>query len=133
MFLLRFRGKHLFNPPAVAVATLLLVSDRVWVLVSPGQWLTATWLILLIVSAGGLVLTRSDRLDTAAGFALCYGGLLTWLNQNGNKEPCGAEPTIAGYIRQNRLFFVVRATTSCARSTWNTPRRSSNCPSASAP
>ena len=75
-FLLRFRGKHLFNPAAFAIATLLLVSDQVWV--SPGQWGTATWLVLLIVSAGGLVLTRSDRVDTAAGFAVCYGGLLLW-------------------------------------------------------
>lgn len=74
-FLLRFRGKHLFNPAAFAIATLLLLAD-VWV--SPGQWGTATWLVLLIASTGSLVLTRSARLDTALGFCICYGGLLLW-------------------------------------------------------
>lgn len=75
-FLLRFRGKHLFNPAAFAIATLLLLDDGVWV--SPGQWGATAWLVLLIASAGGLVLTRSERLDTAFGFLACYGGLLLW-------------------------------------------------------
>lgn len=75
-FLLRVRGKHVFNPAAFAIVALLLGVDGVWV--SPGQWGAAAWLALLIASAGGLVLTRSTRLDTAAGFLLCFGGLLAW-------------------------------------------------------
>lgn len=75
-FLLRVRGKNLFNPAAFAIVTLLLLADGVWV--SPGQWGNAAWLVLLITSAGGLVLTRSARLDTAVGFLLCFGGLLLW-------------------------------------------------------
>lgn len=75
-FLLRVRGKHLFNPAAFAIVALLLAAKGVWV--SPGQWGAAAWLVLLIVSAGGLVVTRSSRLDTAAGFLLCFGGLLLW-------------------------------------------------------
>lgn len=75
-FLLRVRGKHVFNPAAFAIVALLLGADGVWV--SPGQWGAAAWLALLVASAGGLVLTRSTRLDTAAGFLLCFGGLLAW-------------------------------------------------------
>ncbi len=75
-FLLRVRGKHVFNPAAFAIVALLLGADGVWV--SPGQWGAAAWLVLFITSAGGLVLTRSTRLDTAAGFLLCFGGLLAW-------------------------------------------------------
>lgn len=75
-FLLRVRGKHLFNPAAFAIAALLLGADGVWV--SPGQWGAAAWLALLIGSAGALVLTRASRLDLAAGFLLCFGGLLLW-------------------------------------------------------
>ena len=75
-FLLRVRGKHLFNPAAFAIVVLLLASDGVWV--SPGQWGAAAWLALLVTSLGGLVLTRSARLDTALGFLLCFGGLLAW-------------------------------------------------------
>ena len=75
-FLLRVRGKHLFNPAAFAIAALLLGADGVWV--SPGQWGSAAWLGLLVASAGGMVLTRAARLDTALGFLLCFGGLLAW-------------------------------------------------------
>ena len=34
--------------------------------------------MLLVTSAGWLVLTRASRLDTAAGFLLCFGGQLLW-------------------------------------------------------
>ena len=35
-FLLRVRGKHIFNPANVALVTLMFCSDRAWV--SSGQW-----------------------------------------------------------------------------------------------
>ncbi len=76
-FLLRVRGKHLFNPAAFAIAALLLAGGgRVWV--SPGQWGAEVWLALLVASAGTLVLSRSGRIDIALGFALSYAGLLLW-------------------------------------------------------
>ena len=78
-FLIRVRGKHLFNPAAFAIVALLFASalspsGGVWV--SPGQWGSAVWQVLLVTSLGGLVLTRSRRLDTALAFLACYAGLL---------------------------------------------------------
>jgi len=75
-FLLRAGGKHFFNPATFAIVALLLLSPDVWV--SPGQWGQATWLVLLLVCAGGLVLTRAERADTALAFLGCYAGLLLW-------------------------------------------------------
>ena len=76
-FLIRVRGKHLFNPAAFAIVALLLAGGgRVWV--SPGQWGAQVWLGLLVASAGMLVLTKSRRIDTALAFIACYGGLLLW-------------------------------------------------------
>ena len=43
---------------------------------SPGQWGSAVWQVLLVTSLGGMVLTRSRRLDIALAFLGCYGGLL---------------------------------------------------------
>ena len=41
-FLIRVRGKHLFNPAAFAIVALLLAGNgRVWV--SPGQWRGVRW------------------------------------------------------------------------------------------
>ncbi len=73
-FLLRLRGKHLFNPANAAIVTLLAMGAEVWV--SPGQWGTALWLAAIFVSLGGLVLARARRLDTAGAFFVCYAGLL---------------------------------------------------------
>lgn len=75
-FLLRANGKHFFNPATFAIVALLLLSPDVWV--SPGQWGRSTWLVLLLVCAGGLVLQRAERADTALAFLGCYTGLLFW-------------------------------------------------------
>jgi Na+-transporting NADH:ubiquinone oxidoreductase subunit NqrB len=75
-FLIRSGGKHFFNPATFAIVALLLLSGDVWV--SPGQWGHSTWLVLLLVCAGGLVLQRAERADTALAFLGCYAGLLCW-------------------------------------------------------
>ena len=73
-YLLRWRGKHLFNPATFAIVTLLVVSPDVWV--SPGQWGSTVWLALLLVCCAGLVLQRAGRADIALAFLGCYSGLL---------------------------------------------------------
>ena len=35
-FLIRYRGKHVFNPANVAIVLMMLASEHVWV--SSGQW-----------------------------------------------------------------------------------------------
>ena len=75
-YLLRWGGKHFFNPATFAIVTLLLLSPDAWV--SPGQWGQSTWMVLLFVCAGGLVLQRAERADTALAFLGCYAGLLCW-------------------------------------------------------
>jgi len=75
-FLICVDGKHCFNPATFAIVALLLLSPDVWV--SPGQWGHSTWLVLLLVCAGGLVLQRAERADTALAFFGCYAGLLCW-------------------------------------------------------
>lgn len=73
-YLIRVNGKHVFNPSAVAIVALLLVSNRVWV--SPGQWGTTLWLAALAATFGGLVLTRVARVDLAAAFLASHMVLL---------------------------------------------------------
>jgi Na+-transporting NADH:ubiquinone oxidoreductase subunit NqrB len=73
-FLLRVRGKHLFNPSCFAIVALLLTTGEVWV--SPGIWGTTLWFAFLAASLGTLVLARSTRLDIALAFLGAYGGLL---------------------------------------------------------
>jgi Na+-transporting NADH:ubiquinone oxidoreductase subunit NqrB len=65
-FLLRFHGKHVFNPTNLGLVALLLVSDRVWI--SPGQWGSAALFGFLVACAGILVVHRAERSDVTWAF-----------------------------------------------------------------
>jgi Na+-transporting NADH:ubiquinone oxidoreductase subunit NqrB len=72
-FVMRFHGKHVFNPTNLALVVLLLVTDRVWV--SPGQWGSLAWFAFLMACLGGLVVTRATRADVTLGFLATFVGL----------------------------------------------------------
>ncbi|HEY9625543.1 MAG TPA: RnfABCDGE type electron transport complex subunit D [Crinalium sp.] len=72
-FVLRLRGKHVFNPANVGIIAALTFSQDAWV--SPGQWGEESWYALLFLSTGGLVLQRVGRWDTTAAFLGGYAGL----------------------------------------------------------
>jgi len=70
--LIRFHGRHLFNPTAFALVVVTTLFDGAWI--SPGQWGHEMLLIVAIASVGMLVSTRASRIDISlaycAGFAL---------------------------------------------------------------
>ena len=73
-FLIRVKGKHVFNPANVALVSLMLLSDHAWV--SSGQWGNATLGAFGLACLGFLVLTRARRAETTIAFLLIYGALL---------------------------------------------------------
>lgn len=73
-FLVRVRGKHVFNPANVALVSLLLLSDHAWV--STGQWGSATIGALALACLGMLVLTKARRAETTIAFMAAYAMLL---------------------------------------------------------
>jgi Na+-transporting NADH:ubiquinone oxidoreductase subunit NqrB len=73
-FLVRVRGKHVFNPANVALVSMMLVSDNAWV--SSGQWGSATIGALALACLGMLVLTKARRAETTIAFLGAYGALL---------------------------------------------------------
>ena len=81
-FLVRVRGKHVFNPANVALVSLMLLSDAAWV--SSGQWGSAAIAAFALACLGFLVLTRAKRAETTIAFIFAYGVLLIaralWLN-----------------------------------------------------
>ena len=73
-FLVRVRGKHVFNPANVALVSLMLLSDSAWI--SSGQWGSAAIGALALSCLGFLVLTRARRAETTIAFLLFFGVLL---------------------------------------------------------
>jgi Na+-transporting NADH:ubiquinone oxidoreductase subunit NqrB len=73
-FVLRVKGKHIFNPTNFGLVALLVITDRVWV--SPGQWGSIAFFAFLMACLGGFVAHRALRSDVALTFVTCYIGLL---------------------------------------------------------
>ncbi len=83
-FIVRWRGKHIFNPTNIALAALLAGGDGgVWL--SSGQWGSFAFFAFLMICAGNLVVWRAARSDVALAFLLCHAALLVarslWLGE----------------------------------------------------
>lgn len=70
-FLIRFKGKHLFNPANFGMMFVLLFSDAAWI--APGQWGNGIIFLILVVFLGGAILNKVGRLDVGIFFLLSYG------------------------------------------------------------
>ena len=73
-FLIRFRGKHLFNPAMLGLVATVAFTDAAWI--SPGQWGSATVLAFALASVGFLVTLRSARSDVTLAFIVAWSALL---------------------------------------------------------
>ena len=65
-FILRWNGKHLFNPANIGIVATTLATSAAWT--TPGQWGTAIWLAAIIAGAGFFVTYRVSRLDVPLVF-----------------------------------------------------------------
>ncbi|HYM80694.1 MAG TPA: RnfABCDGE type electron transport complex subunit D [Candidatus Limnocylindria bacterium] len=82
-FVLRWNGKHIFNPTNFGLVAMMLATGQVWV--SPGQWGNVAFFGFLMACLGGLVVNRAARSDVTYAFAVSYLGILfaraLWLGQ----------------------------------------------------
>ena len=82
-FVLRVRGKHLFNPTNAGIVLMMLATGQVWV--SPGQWGNVAFFAFLMACLGGLVVNRAARSDVTWAFMAAYMSLVVgrslWLGE----------------------------------------------------
>ncbi len=69
-FVLRLRGKHIFNPTNFGLVAMIVGTGKIWV--SPGQWGNAAFLAFLFACLGGLVVNRAERSDVTYAFLSFY-------------------------------------------------------------
>jgi Na+-transporting NADH:ubiquinone oxidoreductase subunit NqrB len=73
-FAIRVDGRHLMNPTNFGLVALMSTTGLVWV--SPGQWGSQAFFLLLMASLGGLVIHRADRSDVTYAFIAFYGAIV---------------------------------------------------------
>jgi Na+-transporting NADH:ubiquinone oxidoreductase subunit NqrB len=73
-YIIRARGRHLFNPSCFGVTLALAALPGVWI--SPGQWDNRIAIAGWLAVAGSLVVSRAARTDISAGFLACHGATL---------------------------------------------------------
>ena len=74
-FLIRYRGKHLFNPACIGIVAVSLIGgSAAWV--SPGQWGQAPIFAAFAIGFAALVLSSAKRLDIALGFLIGFALML---------------------------------------------------------
>jgi Na+-transporting NADH:ubiquinone oxidoreductase subunit NqrB len=69
-FVVRIKGKHLFNPTNFGVVAMILATGQAWV--SPGQWGNIAFFAFLMACLGGLVVNRAARSDVTFAFIAFY-------------------------------------------------------------
>jgi hypothetical protein len=73
-FLIRVRGKHVFNPTNFAIVILIATTGQAWV--SPSQWGSAPTFAFLLACLGGIVVNRAARSDVSFAFLAVYAAIL---------------------------------------------------------
>ncbi|BAQ64228.1 RnfABCDGE type electron transport complex subunit D [Geminocystis sp. NIES-3709] len=72
-FIFRYHQKHFFNPANFGIIVTVFLTKSAWV--SPGQWGSDWWYLLLFICTGAMVLNKVGRWETSAVFLGVYGGL----------------------------------------------------------
>lgn len=73
-FLIRVRGRHVFNPTNFGLCVMMAASDRVWV--SPGQWGSVALFAFALACLGGIVVNRAARADVTGALLGSWVALL---------------------------------------------------------
>ena len=73
-YIIRFNGKHIFNPSALGIVSVLYFTGNAWI--SPGQWGSGIVILFAVMSLGFIVVTRVQKLDVSLAFLGTFGLLL---------------------------------------------------------
>jgi len=98
-FVIRCRGKHVFNPTNFAIVVLLLLTPNVWV--SPGQWGNVVFFAFLIACLGLLVVSRAERSDVTYAFLIAWSAIVI-----GRSLALGEPPAIPIHRLQNGALLL---------------------------
>jgi enediyne biosynthesis protein E5 len=73
-YVLRYKGKHIFNPSAFGIVATVLITKDAWL--SPGQWGSGAVLFFAVCCLGFIVVSKVQKLDITLAFLFTFTGLL---------------------------------------------------------
>ena len=73
-FIIKIKGKHIFNPSALGIVAVIFLTDKAWF--SPGQWGSGTVILFGVCCLGFIIVTRVQKSDTSLAFLGTFAGLL---------------------------------------------------------
>lgn len=73
-FLIRIKGKHIFNPSALGIVAAIFITGKAWF--SPGQWGSSTVILFGVCCLGIIVTTKVQKLDTSLAFLGTFAALV---------------------------------------------------------
>jgi enediyne biosynthesis protein E5 len=73
-FLIRIKGKHIFNPSALGIVAAIFLTGKAWF--SPGQWGSSIVILFGVCCLGIIVTTKVQKLDTSLSFLATFATLL---------------------------------------------------------
>jgi len=73
-YVLRWDGKHIFNPANFGLVIVSLLFASAWI--SPGQWGSAPIFAILLLGLGGVVTGKAKRWDVSLALLFSYAALL---------------------------------------------------------
>jgi len=98
-YLIRFQGKHLFNPANFGLVVVALLFSGAWI--SPGQWGTAPIFAIFLAGLGGVVTGKAKRWDVSIAFLGFYAALIA-----GRALWLGDPLSIPGHQLQNGALLI---------------------------
>jgi enediyne biosynthesis protein E5 len=73
-YIIRFNGKHIFNPSALGIVTAIVCTNDAWI--NTGQWGSDVIILFGVLSLGFIVVTRVQKLDVSLAFLGTFAALL---------------------------------------------------------
>jgi Na+-transporting NADH:ubiquinone oxidoreductase subunit NqrB len=73
-YIIRIKGKHIFNPSALGIVAAIYFTGKCWI--SPGQWGSNAVIMFAVIILGIIVTTRVQKLDVSIAFLGTFCALL---------------------------------------------------------
>jgi enediyne biosynthesis protein E5 len=73
-FIIRIKGKHIFNPSALGIVATIFLTGGAWF--SPGQWGSGIVLLFGVCCLGFIVISKVQKIDVTLSFLGVFAGLL---------------------------------------------------------